>query len=124
VRARGPQVVSDLDGQLARGYHDERSRCLRLPGGIGDALEDRDPERESLAGAGPRLTDQVMAIQGDRQGQRLDRESSGDAAIFQRDADGLGDAEVAEGLGACQVLTVRVLTVRARCIGAQGSRLQ
>jgi hypothetical protein len=90
-----------------------------LPRDLEDALEDRDPEGERLAGAGSRLSDQVMAVQGDRQRQGLDRESGGDAAGFQRGADGLGDAEIAEGLGARELLTVR-----ARCVGAQGSRLQ
>jgi hypothetical protein len=90
-----------------------------LPRDLEDALEDRDPEGERLAGAGPGLADQVVAVQGDREGQRLDGECRGDAASFQRGADGLGDAEIAEGLGARELLTVR-----ARCVGAQGSRLQ
>ena len=60
-----------------------------------------------------------MAIKGDRQRKRLDGEGSGDAASFQGGADGLGDAEVAESLGAREVFTIR-----ARCVGTQGSRLQ
>jgi hypothetical protein len=90
-----------------------------LPRYLEDALEDRDPERECLAGACPGLADQVVAVKGDRQGERLDGEGRGDAASFQCGADGFGNAEIAESLGAREVLTVR-----ARCVGAQGSRLQ
>jgi hypothetical protein len=119
LRASGPQVVADLDSQLARWYHHERPWRLGLPRHVSDVLQDRDPEGEGLAGAGSGLSDQVMAVQGDRQSQRLDGESSDDAVGFQRGADGLGDAEVAERLGAREVLTVRAL-----CVGTQGSRLQ
>jgi hypothetical protein len=60
-----------------------------------------------------------MTVKGNRKRQRLDRESSDDPLSFQGGADGLGNAEITESLGAADVRTVR-----ARCIGAQGSRLQ
>jgi hypothetical protein len=59
-------------------------------------LQQRDAERQRLAGAGPRLADDVMASQCDGQGQRLDGEGGRDAFRRERGADGLADAETLE----------------------------
>ena len=66
-----------------------------------------------------------MALQGDRQRQRLDRESGRDALGLQRGADRLGDAEVTKGLGAAINFSGRRLGSRAliRRVRTQGSRL-
>jgi hypothetical protein len=46
---------------------------------VRDALQHRDAEGECLAGAGPGLADDVVAVQGDRQGERLNGERVYDA---------------------------------------------
>ena len=56
------------------------------------------PKANVLPVPGPGLADQVVAIEGDRQRQRLDGERGGDALGLERGADGLGDAEVTKGL--------------------------
>jgi hypothetical protein len=59
-------------------------------------LQQRDAERQRLAGPGPRLADDVVASQCDGQGQRLDGESGRNAFRRERGADGLADAETFE----------------------------
>jgi hypothetical protein len=59
-------------------------------------LQQRDAERQRLAGAGPRLADDVVASQCNGQGQRLDGEGGRDAFGCQRGTDGLADAEALE----------------------------
>jgi len=59
-------------------------------------LQQRDAERERLAGSGPRLADDVVASKCDGQGQRLDGEGGRDAFRRQRGTDGLADAEALE----------------------------
>jgi hypothetical protein len=59
-------------------------------------VQDRHAEPEGLAGAGASLTDDVLAGDRQRQGQRLDWESGADARVVKRGADNLGDAKVAE----------------------------
>ena len=90
------QVIGDLDGQFPGRHDDQRARrgLDAAAGHLVQALQDRHAEGEGLAGAGPGLADEVMALQRDRQRQRLDREGGGDALRLQRGADGLGDAEV------------------------------
>jgi hypothetical protein len=57
-------------------------------------LQQRDAERQRLARSGPGLADNVLAGQRDGQGQRLDREGSGDPQGRQALADRLGDTQV------------------------------
>ena len=65
-------------------------------GGFAEPLQDRDAERERLPGPGPSLADEIVSVEGDRQGQRLDRERCRDSRCLERAADRLGDPEVAE----------------------------
>ena len=100
------EVAGHLDAQLAGRHHDERLRLAR--GGRrqrrvavvlaveDDPLEQRDAEAERLAGAGLGLADDVVPVQGDREGQRLDRERVGDADRLERLDRGREHAEVGE----------------------------
>ena len=83
------EVAGDLERELAGRGDDQRLRLalrhLAVVGVLGRdrALEDRDAERQRLAGAGAGLPDQVGAQEGDRQGHLLDRERRGDAGAFE-----------------------------------------
>ena len=86
----------DLDAQLTGGHDDEgqRTRVAGVfPAGGRDLLQGRDAEREGLAGAGTRLTDDVGARKHDRQRQGLDRERVDDARLGEGGDDRLADAE-------------------------------
>ena len=61
VDRRGAQVVGDLDRQFPGRHHDEGLRRARWP--VLDQLEQRDAEGERLAGACPRLPDDVLPAQ-------------------------------------------------------------
>jgi hypothetical protein len=92
-------VFRHLDGQFPRGHHDERRW---LPGGAvggqgcGQSVQDGHAKGEGLAGAGPRLADDVLAIDGERKGECLDRERRDDARGFERGTDDLVDPEITE----------------------------
>ena len=75
-----------------------RGACGRPGAGPAQLLQQRDAERQRLAGAGAGLADDVVAGQRDGQGQRLDRERGGDPGVSQRGADALGHPELGEGL--------------------------
>src|ERR1700691_281615 len=75
--------------------------CLRLPPPPprqrgGQPVQDRHAEGQRLAGAGARLADDVLAVHGQRQRERLDRERCVYAGGFERAADDLVDTEIAE----------------------------
>lgn len=75
------------------GKHDQRARRCRLAAGAVDqVLQNRDREGERLAGAGPRLADDVVIIECDRKSQSLNRERLRDTCGGQRDADRLNHA--------------------------------
>ena len=102
---RDREVLADLAGQLTRRGDDQRLRGARLGqrvevalAGDDDALQQRDAERQRLAGAGARLADHVGAGQGDRDGHRLDRERVADADRVEGVGDGAEHPEVVEGL--------------------------
>ena len=111
-RAGVGEVLGDLDAQLAGGHHDQRLRHvaaavggLALGGGRGllgrrgDALQQRHAEAQRLARAGAGLADDVLAGQGQRQGQLLDGERADDAGLGQR-LDDLGPhTQLGEGGG-------------------------
>jgi hypothetical protein len=59
-------------------------------------VQDRHAEGERLAGAGARLADNVLAVHGQRQCKRLDREGGVYARGFERAANDLVDSEIAE----------------------------
>ena len=101
----GGEVVVDLQAQLA-GRHDDQGAgdAGERPRLVGDdAVQQRHAEGEGLAHAGAGLTDQVVAGQGQRQGQFLDGEGVLDAVLGERADDLLADAEFGEGggLGGC-----------------------
>jgi hypothetical protein len=95
---RRPQIASDLDGQFPGRHHDQSARRERAPVfGLAEPLQQGDAERQRLAGSGACLADDVVAGEGDREGQRLDRERGGDSRRRQRVADRAAYTEVAEG---------------------------
>jgi hypothetical protein len=59
-------------------------------------VQDRDAEREGLAGPGTGLPDDVLAVDGQRQRQRLNGKRGVDARVVKRGADYFVDAEAAE----------------------------
>ena len=89
-----PQVVGDLDRQFPGRHHDEGLRRARWPGL--DQLEQRDAEGERLAGTGPRLPDDVLPAQRQREGKRLNGKGGEDARRLQAAADLIDDAEITE----------------------------
>jgi hypothetical protein len=101
-------VVDDLAGELTRGGEDERGgpRVAGL-----QALEDREDERERLAGAGGRLGEDVVAGQRVGDDERLDREGFGDAAAGEGARSGRRHAEIGERsrghMGCCSLRVVR-----------------
>ena len=70
----------DLDAQFAGGYDDQ---CARGAGEFGcaggDSVQEGHAEGECLAHAGAGLTDEVVAAQGEGEGQFLDGEGVFDA---------------------------------------------
>ena len=104
---RRGQLLGDLLGQLTGGQDDQGLGAAGggilvpalLPGAQG-VHEQGDAEAQGLAGAGLGLTDDVLALQGHRQGEGLDGEGVGDSLGGQGLADLRLDAEVGEGLAA------------------------
>jgi hypothetical protein len=86
--------VGDLQAELAGGHHDQGLRGAVAGGG--DPLQDRHAETERLAGAGAGLADDVLAGQGQRQGELLDGERALDARGPQRADDLRPGAELFE----------------------------
>ena len=93
------EVVGDLNGQFPGGYHDETGGLLGRPRG-GDRgrqpVQHGHAECQRLAGAGARLPDDVLAVDGQRQRQRLNGKGRVDARVVQRGANRFVDTEVAE----------------------------
>ena len=92
------QVVIDLQAQLAGGHHHECAGGavqLRLTG-TGDAVQQGDPEGEGLPHAGAGLADQVVAGQGQRKGELLNREGVLDALFGEGLDDLLANPELGE----------------------------
>ena len=90
----GAKRLRDLDAELARGSENER---LRLLGLRIEELQHRQAEGGGLAGAGLRLTDDVVS--GEQLGDRLllDRRRVGIAERVERVEDLIGQAELAKG---------------------------
>ena len=77
VLGRLREVFEDLHAQLAGGDDDERLHAgLRVET---EALDDGEAEAEGLAGSGLRLADDVLAVEGEGDGLRLDGERFDDA---------------------------------------------
>ena len=98
-----PQVGGDLGRELAgRDEHE----CCRLGAGAGRALDERQAERERLAGAGRRLGEDVEAAERVREHELLDRERAMDVAGVEGPHDGCAHAERLERLGHAVLLLV------------------
>jgi hypothetical protein len=89
------EVVSDLVGQLARRRQDQCLGGLRRgPPGLGEKLVDqRQTERQRLAGAGLGEAEDVMPHQRQRDGLVLDRGRLGETGALQRVIEGRREAE-------------------------------
>ncbi len=99
ARSGQPHVVGDLDGQFPGRHDDQGSGRRRLAVGRADqSLHHRNAEGKRLARASPGLPDQVIAVERDRQRQRLDGKGCDDTFRLQCRADGLGDSEIPERL--------------------------
>ena len=99
------QLLGHLLGQLAGGQHHEAlggtGRGVLVPAvlaGTEGVHEQGNAEAEGLAGPGLGLADDVLALQGHREGESLDREGVGDAPGGQGVADLGFYPEVGEGL--------------------------
>jgi hypothetical protein len=68
-----------------------------------DELQQRDAERQRLAGAGPRLPDDVLSAQRQREGERLNGKGRVDARGLKARADRVADAEFTERDRPCPV---------------------
>ena len=66
-----PECCIDLDGKFARGAENEDFNCFAARN-TGESLDNGDPERQSLAGAGLRRCDHIAAFHEGRNGLRLD----------------------------------------------------
>jgi hypothetical protein len=113
------QIAGDLHAQLTGGDDDQRLRhAVTALGRRADPLQHRDAEAEGLAGAGARLTDEVVAGQRQREGQLLDGEGAGDPDLGQGGDDVGVQVEVAEQRavagdgGAAQLLDLRLELLR------------
>ncbi|MBG9885329.1 hypothetical protein ABE10_01745, partial [Bacillus toyonensis] len=93
---RGQQVhvLVHLDGELAGGDDDQRLDTRRRV--LAESLHDGDSEAEGLAGAGLRLTDDVLAGKPQRDRLLLDGEGIHDALRRESVDDVLIDAEIGE----------------------------
>ena len=112
------QVLGDLAREFAGRHHDQGhgrgrlgGRCLR------HLLQQRDAERERLAGAGAGLADDVVPAQPDGQGQALDGERRGDAGDLQGRTDLLINAKVTERLRYVRRTCCRIVVGRRFCYG-------
>ena len=101
------QLLGDLLGQLTGGQDNQGLGAagggILVPAllpGAQSVHEQGDAEAQGLAGAGLGLTDDVLPLQGHRQGEGLDGEGVGDALGVQGLADLRLDTEVGEGLAA------------------------
>ncbi len=108
--------VGDLHRQLAGRGEDQAAGALLLRVTAGQLRQQRQAEREGLAGARTAAAEDVLAGQGVRDGRGLDRERRGDAVLRQLADDVLVEPEVAEGDGRRVGAALRPLG----CLGALG----
>src|SRR5690606_5760733 len=101
VLRRVLEVARDLQAQLAGGHDDQRTGGPVECGGPGvrggDAVQQRDTETERLAHAGAGLPDEVVAGEGERQGQFLDGEGTFDPGLAEGTHDLVAHTELGEG---------------------------
>lgn len=109
--AVGLEGVGDLHRQLAGRGEDDAARALLLGAAAGQRREQRQTEREGLAGAGAATAEDVLAYQGVRDGRGLDREGGGHTVLRELAHDAVGEAEGREGdLGAASVVASTVVS--------------
>ena len=90
-----PRLLDDLGRELAgRGEHERRGTQV---GGL-DAVDERHAEGERLARPGGRADEDVVAGEDVGDDEALDGERLGDAALGERARNGIGHAEIGEGL--------------------------
>ena len=92
---RRAEFGGDLLGEFTRGSEDQCAREARL--GPGHPRQQRNPERESLAGAGRGAADDVTAPEQVGNCGGLDLEGGGDATPAQNRDNWFGYAEIGEG---------------------------
>ncbi len=95
--AVGLEGVGDLHRQLAGRGEDDAARALLLGAAAGQRREQRQTEREGLAGAGAATAEDVLAGQGVRDGRGLDREGGGHTVLRELAHDAVGETEGREG---------------------------
>jgi hypothetical protein len=103
VAAVGGKGIQDLDGQLAGGrQHQETCGTrLRAPVGLDQALQKRQREGRRLAGSGLGDAQQVLALQEERDGGRLDRRRHGVALGLKGAQERLGQVKVGKRSHSC-----------------------
>ena len=108
------ELTTDLGRELARRCEHQRGRTALL--GAADAREQRDAERDRLAGTGRCAAAHVAARDRVGDGERLDFEGLVDAARCERGDEIGGNAEIGEGDGhefSCAPATPEPLRYRA-----------
>ncbi len=95
--AVGLEGVRDLHRELTGRGEDDAAGLLLLGVAARQGGEERQTEREGLAGAGATAAEDVLAGQGVRDGRRLDREGGGHAVLRELAHDALRQTEVREG---------------------------
>jgi len=88
-----------LLGQLARRHDHQRSGMLRAAAALGQLGQDRQPEREGLAGAGSGAAEDVVARDGIGDDRSLHRGGLRDALPLEGGDEPVGHAELGKGHG-------------------------
>ena len=98
-RGERRQCGVDLGDQLTGRREDQGTGALRRTTGAGGVQpgDERQQEREGLAGAGAATAEDVASAEGVRQRGRLDGSGFGDAGSSQHVGELCGDAELGEG---------------------------
>ena len=97
---KGTEHAADLSGQLARRHEHETSRTASLGARTaGEGFDDRDREREGLAGARRRPAAHVPTGERVRKRRLLDRERACYAVTLKQRDNISGHAEIGEGGG-------------------------
>ena len=90
------EVLLDLRGEFARRLEDQRARHARAGAALFEPRQHRQHEGRRLAGAGLGDAEHILALQGVRNGARLDRRRHGVAGVGDCGKDLWRQAEVCE----------------------------